>query len=292
MNRKTTSRLVIGLLPVLLLIATQRLVWADLTLTATDSGFVTVMGGSAKGDSTLVAPAAFNYSVGWLEHYADGSLGVPPGSSPLAFMTRKNYFVFDLSSVTSTITMASLELYAGPDIGDPYPDGEHGYESLDPFEGFEILETTDPLLALSIADDLLDASLIGGSAGFDEPTDAGVIGAATLYGLLGDGVPLASYSVTAADDGTTIGLDFTSAGLAYLNLFLGERLILGGELTTLSETIGVTEGIFGFTGPDIAGGDPLTPSLVITTVPEPSGWAILMMATATGACVRRRRRAS
>jgi hypothetical protein len=55
---------------------------AVITLTATDAGFVTEMGGSAKGDGTI-SPADYNYSVGYEVHFADGSL-----SGPLAPMLR------------------------------------------------------------------------------------------------------------------------------------------------------------------------------------------------------------
>ena len=58
------------------------------TLDAIDAGFVTEAGGSAKGDGTLVAGATFNYSVGRELHFVDGSLGMPPGTTPIAPMDR------------------------------------------------------------------------------------------------------------------------------------------------------------------------------------------------------------
>jgi hypothetical protein len=69
-------------------------------LDATDAGFVTVMGGSAKGDATLAPSAKYNYSVGRELHYATGALG-----PTFAAMDRKNYFVFDLTD-RSTIKWA------------------------------------------------------------------------------------------------------------------------------------------------------------------------------------------
>ena len=50
-------------------------------LDATDAGFVTVMGGSAKGDATLAPSAKYNYSVGRELHYATGALGPLPNES-------------------------------------------------------------------------------------------------------------------------------------------------------------------------------------------------------------------
>ena len=71
-------------------------------VTATDAGFVTMAGGSAKGDGTVAPDATYNYSVGRELHYGAGAL-----FSPLAAMDRKNYFVFDLTGITDTIVSAT-----------------------------------------------------------------------------------------------------------------------------------------------------------------------------------------
>jgi len=77
------------------------------TLDAIDSGFITSAGGSDKFDALAAPGAKYNYSVGWELHYPGG--GLMP-STPLIEMDRKNYFVFDLSGVTSPILSASIEL--------------------------------------------------------------------------------------------------------------------------------------------------------------------------------------
>jgi hypothetical protein len=243
------------------------------SLSATDSGFVTEMGGSAKGDGTLTAPATFNYSVGQEEHYFDGALG-----SALAFMDRKNYFVFDLSSVTDPIASAKLKLWMGPDEPPAFPGGMHGYESLDPSELFAVLETTDPTMALGIAGDLLVGNMSGGPGAFDSATDPLVMAAKDLYSILGDGAPLATITTTSADNDTFLMIDFTPAGIAYLNMFLGGEVILAGELPTI-DGVDTTELIFGFTGPDISGGtEPAKiPMLELTTVPEPASGILLAL---------------
>jgi len=46
-------------------------------LLAVDLGFVTEVGGSAKGDGTLAPGATYNYSAGREEHYAGGFLSPP-----------------------------------------------------------------------------------------------------------------------------------------------------------------------------------------------------------------------
>ncbi len=262
------------------------LLQADMvTLDATDSGFVTALGGSSKGDGTLTAPATFNYSVGQAEHFDDGALG-----SPLAFTLRKNYFVFDLTTVTVPITSASLMVYMGPDTPPDFPGGEHGYESLDPFEDFAILETTDPGASLGIIADLLTGNLSVGPSAFDDASDPLVLAAKDLYGILGDGVPLALITTTPDDDDTFLSIDFSPAGLTYLNMFLGGPVVLAGELPTVGAS-DTTELIFGFTGPDLLGGTTptLVPKLKLTTVPEPSGCLIVFVLALVGFVFQRRR---
>ena len=244
------------------------------TLTAIDAGFVTMAGGSAKGDGT-VSPADYNYSVGREEHFIDGAL-----FSPLVYMDRKNYFVFDLSSVTGPITSATLEVYMGPGVAPPFPGGTHGYESLDATETFELFETTDPGSALTAIDALEDIAGTVGSAGFDEVSDPGVTIGAGLYPVLGDGPLLLGGTITSpADDGTSLIIPITPGGLGYLDLFAGSSLVLAGSLTTATDPSPSpdvdSQLIFGFTGPDIPGGDPLTPTLEITFVPEPTSMVLL-----------------
>jgi hypothetical protein len=248
---------------------------AVVTVAATDAGFVTAMGGSAKGDSTIAPPAKYNYSAGRELHYADGSLGMPPGTTPLMAMDRKNYFVFDLSAVTGTITSATLKLYAGPAVAPPFPGGMHGYESVHPTETYGIAATMDSAGALSDISALAMSSFAGD---FDSPMDPLVGMAKSLYTKLADGMtPLAFIMLSPADDGTTVSLPFTPAGLGYLNSFLGSDVVLGG-LVPSAMPPDSPQSVFGFTGPDIPGGDPLTPMLEITFIPEPSAGLLALVA--------------
>ncbi len=245
-----------------------------ITIPAFDAGFVTEMGGSAKGDGTI-SPATYNYSLGREEHFIDGALG-----SPIGYMERKNYFAFDLSGVTGPITSATLSIYMGPGIAPPFPAGTHGYESLDPTETFEILETTDPGGALGMISDLAFFNTIGPSE-FDAPADPGVLTASGLFPILGDGpLVLASKTVSPADDDTTLSMPITPGGLGYLGLFAGGPMVLAGILPSALPPAGPPELesqlIFGFTGPDIPGGSPLTPTLEITFVPEPASLGLLL----------------
>lgn len=257
-----------------------------LVIDAFDSGFVTEAGGSSKADGTLTAPATFNYSVGQAEHFDDGSL-----TGSLAFNTRKNYFVFDLSSVTDPITSASLSLFMGPDTPPAFPAGEHGYESLDPFEDFALLETTDPDAAKGLAGDLLTGNLTIGPSAFDAPADPLVLAAKDLFLTLGDGAALGVIATTSGDDGTFLSIDFGAPGISYLNTFLGDSVVLAGELTTIGAP-DTTELIFGFTGPDLLGGTTpgFAPALTVTTIPEPSDSIFFLFAAAYVVCSRRRKK--
>jgi hypothetical protein len=257
-------------------------------LTAADAGFVTMAGGSSKGDGTVAPTAKYNYSVGREVHFGTGALG-----APLAMMARKNYFVFDLTGVSTPISAAVLKLYAGPSMAPPYPGGTHGYESLDPMETYAIAPTPDFAGALGDITALASGAV---PADFDMPTDPLVGVAAALYTKLAIGSPLAAAVLSPADDGTIVTLSFTPAGVSYLNSFLGTKVVLGGFLPTAPPPASppdLTQLVFAFTGPDIPSGDPLTPTLdlTLTAVPEAGSLAFgAGVATIVGAVSFRRRR--
>ncbi len=256
-----------------LLLAAAPTASAMVTLTATDAGFVTSAGGSAKGDGTVVPAATFNYSVGWEVHYMDGSLGVPPGSTPLTAMVRNNYFVFDLTSVTTTILSATFIVNAGT------------YESSGAAELLELYSPGSVAAALMDADSLLAASAIG-TTSFDMPSDPAVGVAMMHFGNLTGGPIIGAAPVSMADDDMDLMI---SIAPGFLNAHLGSRVVFGGALSSLTMA-GTPEAIMGFTGPDIAGGTTplLVPKLELTLVPEPGRGILLLLGAAT-AIFRRRR---
>ena len=213
-----------ALATVILILAAAAADATVVTITASDAGFVTMAGGSAKGDGTVAPPAKYNYSVGREVHYGSGALG-----APLVAMDRKNYFVFDLTSVTTPIASAVLKAYAGPAVAPPYPGGTHGYESLDPTETYALGATPDfggamgDIMALASSSSPLD---------FDSPMDPLVGMAASLYTKLAIGMPLGFSFVSPADDGTIKSVPLSPAGVGYLNTFLGSKVILAGFLPT------------------------------------------------------------
>lgn len=247
---------------------------ATTVIPASNSGFVTIAGGSSKGDDTIAPGAKYNYSVGRELHYSTGALGTPPGTTPLAPMERRNFFVFDLTAITDPITSATVTIYAGPAVPPAFPGGAHGYESLDPTELFGFKETPAQIGALAdIA--ALTASTV--AADFDTPADPLVGVAAALYTKLGAG-PLiyGSAVVSPADDGTFLSIAVTPDGLGFLNAHLGGTVVLGGLLATATPPASPQE-IFGFTGPT-GPADPMMPALTVTTVPEPATLGLLSLA--------------
>jgi len=77
-----------------------------------------------------------------------------------------------------------------------------------------------------------------------------------------------------------------------LNLFLGSSLVLGGTVSTAPPGT-FPQQPFGFTGPDIPGGDILTPTLEIVTlssVPEPATVLLIVIGSLALGCHWRHRR--
>lgn len=244
---------------------------ALIILDATDVGFVTEAGGSAKGDGTVTSSSTYSYAAGRDGHFTNGALGSAEGP-----MSLKNYFVFDLTSLSDTITSATLKLYAGT------------YESVSPSETFSVRQIVDQVGALGYAD-----ALAGGlfATEFDQPSDPLVGIADALYDQIPGAGPgpavLASFVISSNENATTISIILNSAGIAHLNSNLGTRVILGGHVSTVSGTNSPQQ-VFGSTGPDIPGDDLLTPTLELTLVPEPS-MVVLLGAGVLLLLVRRRR---
>ena len=233
---------------------------------ASDAGFVTSAGGSAKGDATVTPLAKYNYSVGRELHYGAGFL-----FSPLVAMDRRNYFVFDLTGITDTITSATLTLWSGT------------FESVDATESYGLFASTDPATAIG-----LSTALAGGTSttDFDGPADPLITAASTLYTKLADGPFLGGLVISSAADSSFIDIALTPGGLGYLNSFLGSTVILGGMVPT---AVGLPspQQPFGGTGPDSFPGSK-TPKLTVTTVPEPTA-ALILLGTFSLAAARRRR---
>jgi hypothetical protein len=227
-----------------------------------------------------VGPATFNYSVGAIDE-------APPltGSD----VPRKNYFTFDLSSVSSPIVGAELRLFN--------PVG--GFSSPEPTETYSLGGT----IAAGPGDMTAFAASLTMPWSIFVPAELAT--ALGLYGRIAD-VPMSfgDITVSSADDGTIVIVPLNSFGISYLNTYLGGKVVLGGSLSTLNGSLGPDEVMFGFTAPLIPGvvsPDPIIPSptpipLLALTVSIPEPTTLLLSAVSivigTGILLYRRRRDS
>lgn len=171
------------------------------TLTATASGFYDQTGLHEPG----------NYAVGWYV----------PGNDEL-----RDYFVFDLSAVSGTVTSAFLRLTTAPPTF-------IRYGSNDPSETYTLFDVSTTL-----------PTLTGGTGGVAAFAD---LGGGTSYGTL----------VATTAIGETVDVVLNAAGIAFLAGSTGE-VAIGGAMTTLAQ--GATnEFLFNSTSAS------LTRQLIVTT---------------------------
>ena len=158
------------------------------------------------------------------------------------------------------------------------------YESSDPTETLDLHEPGSLGAAIFDADFLLVENGVGPSA-FDDPGDPAIGVAMASYRNLTAGPMVGSATVAMIDEDMDLMIPIAPG---FLNGFLGGPVVIGGELSSLTAT-GTPEAIMGFTGPDIPLGlaDPLTPSLVLTLIPEPVSTALALLAVGLTLCQRR-----
>lgn len=201
----------------LVLAASNSALSATVTLDATDSGWY-------RSDG-VHTPQNQNYQTGFF----DGT-------------ERRSFFVFDLSTVSGTVTAATLRLF-NPLVSPTLT----GYQSPDPSETLEIYDVTTSA-----------ASVTGAAAGVGGFSD---FGSGTLYG---------SKTVSAADNGTVVEIVLNASAVAAIDSGSG-LFLLGGALSTLSGT--ENQYVFGFSTASFAGDDVRQLVLEVreeTPIPEPS----------------------
>jgi hypothetical protein len=191
--------------------------------------------------------------------------GIANGGGPAAnyvagwYLDReyRNFFIFDLWSVTGVIVSASLRIAAGT------------YVSPDPSETFSLFDVSTPLAGLT--------ALSGGTAAFID------LGGGTSYG---------SRAFTAADSfAIPVTMALNGAALTNLQAAVGTLFGMGGAITTISGTAHQLV----FAESDFLGG--LAVQLVLETesapptpsaVPEPA--ALTLLGTGLVALASRTRR--
>lgn len=109
----------------------------------------------------------------------------------------RNFFVFNLASLSGTVTSATLNL-AQP---------SNGYSSGAASEVYELFDVSTAI-----------STLTAGTGGVSAFTD------------LGSGTSLGTVTVNSATNGTTVQVAFNSAGLAAIQAALGGQFAVGGAL--------------------------------------------------------------
>ena len=202
--------LVAGICPIVVTTTSSTLTSSN-TTTTTGAGTFTLDAVASGFYKHTAEHQPGNYAVGWY----------PAGIAEL-----RDYFVFDLSTVTGTVTSAFLRLSTAPPAF-------IRYGSSDPSETYTLFDVSTALAALT-----------GGTGGVPAFND---LGGGTSYG---------NFVATSAI-GETVDIPLNAAGIAFLAGSSGQ-VALGGAITTLSMGP-TTEFLFNSTN---AG---LTRQLVVTT---------------------------
>jgi len=181
-----------------------------------------------------------------------------------------SYFVFDLSTVSGTITGATLRLY-NPSADNNIGDGYGGSPS-----------------TLTIYDVSTSTATLAAFQG------TGATGQTGIFTDLGSGTAYGSQGVSSTDNGQFVSVTLNAAALGDLNAGIGNPFAFGGALPPSSGNY-----VFAFTGAS-AGVPTSVNELVLTTeasgpvVPEPATTTLLAFGAAglIGARLRRRLKAA
>jgi hypothetical protein len=196
----------------LFLVVSQTVSSASLTVNATDSGWY--------DDTGWHEPDNLNYAVG----------------EEVVFIYH-NFFVFDLSSVSATVTSAVINIYS-PESPPQFFDG---YQSMDPFETYVLYDVSTDIAVLTSG-----------------PREVAV------FEDLGTGTSYGEYDVSAADNGQFVSITLNADALDNINNGAG-LFAIGGAVSTIDSTPN-NEIIFA------SSGEPSVPApyLTLTTVPIPA----------------------
>ncbi len=182
--------------------------------------------------------------LGWYQSNGSSDAGPAPGnylagSDTTSCLEARNFFTFNLASVTGTILSGQLQVYnPGTSAGDPY----NGFSSPNSSDTYQLFDVSTPI-----------QTLVAGTGG------------AAAFADLGSGANYGSVSVSAADDGATVSVPLSPAAITALNSALASgTFVLGGADVTWVGS-GCNDFIFGYTG---GAGDPI-PELVLQTVTSP-----------------------
>jgi hypothetical protein len=174
-------------------------------------------------------PSNPNYLVGYYSEYS---------------LQTRNFFVFDLTGVSTPLAKASLVAYNPGASTD-------GYDGIVGSGTYSLYDVNTSISSL------LDGT--GGIAAFND---------------LGSGILIGSIGFDVSRNGTFVNVDFNSQGIAYLNANLGAVVAIGGMIPFDGET----RTMFGFTNIEYS---PIPdPILSYTPVPEPTSAITLSLSLA------------
>lgn len=174
---------------------------------------------TAKGSLSLpvILTAA---DLGWYESNGSFSGGPAPanylaGSDTTSCLEARNFFTFNLASVTGTILSGQLQVYIpGTSAGDAY----NGFSSPNSSDTYQLFDVSTPL-----------QTLVGGTGG------------TATFADLGSGANYGSVSITAADNGATVSVPLSPAAITALNSALASgTFALGGADVTWVEAVATT----------------------------------------------------
>lgn len=176
-------------------------------LTTLAIGFIVVTGAPASAQIvTLEAVDSGTYS--WDGHHSWQNRNYAAGDAAAAGVAEyRDFFVFDLSMLSGTVSRAALSLYnpARP------PDPGNGYVSSDPSERFAVYEVATDITTLT----------------------AGGTGLVGVFHDLGDGTVYGSAAMTKLDNGTSVLVGLNHNAVNAINAAIGGRWAVGGAVTTL-----------------------------------------------------------
>ena len=163
-------------------------------------------------------------------------------------ITHRDFFLFDLSGVGSTIASAELRLFNHSQLTSP--SNVDGYISGDATETYVLYDV-----------DTAIASLTSGGNGL-----------VSHYNDLGSGTTFGSYIASAADNGTAISIPLNADAVQALNNSTGSFAI-GGAITTLRIDRPYREHLF-----SNSHNPPNSRQLVLKFVPEPTTCTLALAA--------------
>lgn len=209
-----------------------------------------VFSGGAQATTTLHAIKG-----GWFSNageHVEANSNYAVGGGIDGFI-RNNYFLFDMSGMSSPISSATLRVYnpsAPASPGFPF-----GYTSADPSETYALFD---------VATAFFTNNPPGGArvAGYG----TGSLSGQGIFNDLGSGQSFGSTAVSLADNGRYVEISMNAAGLAALNAS-GDIFAVGGTITTLDNIVN-KESLFASAFLDFPA--PYGAQLVISSVPEPS----------------------